>query len=86
MFTSAGNPKRLLADHIVHDLIRSRMDHQKCTPSHLNNLVQEPGHRLQLELGDVVGDGLQEGAEVGVGKLHAGEQIRDDPLKQWDVL
>jgi len=43
--------------------------------SHLNNLIQEPGHRLQLELGDVVGDGLQEGAKVRVGKLHAGEEI-----------
>jgi len=73
--TSAGNPTRLLTDHIVHDLIRSHMDHLKCTPSHLNNLIQEPGHRLQLELGDVVGDGLQEGAKVRVGKLHAGEEI-----------
>ena len=53
---------------------------------YLHYLVQEPGHGLQLELGNVVIDGLQEDAEVWVRTLHSREEIRDDALKQRDVL
>jgi len=53
---------------------------------YLYDLADEPGHRLQLEFGDVVVESVEEQIVVGLGKDHLGEQVRDDPLRTTTAM
>ena len=52
----------------------------------LGDFVDEPGHRLEMALGDAGLDSVEEHAVVGLRQLDAREQVRDDTLEQRHVL
>ena len=54
--------------------------------SDLDDLLYKPGHGLQLSLGNVVFQRLQEDAIVRLGQLHSREQVWDDAIEQRHIL
>ena len=53
---------------------------------HLDDLVAEEGHTLEVVADADLLQGIQEHLVVRLGQLDAREQVRDDAIEEWDVV
>ena len=53
---------------------------------HLDDLVTEERHTLEVAPGAHLTEGTEEDGVVGMGQLDSRKQVRDDPVEEGDIM